>query len=143
MLIHHTFSEVFAFLPSNKDSVSKLVGVALAQCENAGLASLLPQMLPNLIFGKYKSLVRFAPLDRHPTTVNLKEICATLRVCIFRGFALSWTKLIFIQKSGFPGFGKSYTDTKLQMFWDTYTWEILNTSPSAHARLTIGYVKLI
>jgi len=76
-------------------------------------------------------------------TVNLMEICATLRVCIFRGFALSWTELIFVQKSGFSGFGESDIDTNLRMFMNTFTWEVLDSRPSALPRLLILYVKLI
>jgi len=60
--------------------------VALAQCKAAGLASSLPEMLPNIIFGKYASLVQSAPWDRHPYTVNLLQISAILRVRTLCGF---------------------------------------------------------
>jgi len=95
LVIYHTFYTVLAFLSSHKVSVSRIVEVALALCKNARLTS-LPQAMSNIIFGQYESLVRSTPWDRHPITVNLKEIYATLIVCIFRGFALPWTELIFI-----------------------------------------------
>jgi len=74
---------VFAFLPLPEGSVSKLAGSALAQCKAAGLISSLPEALPNIIFGKYESLVRSAPWDRHSNTVDFKQICAALRVRTF------------------------------------------------------------
>jgi len=77
------FSKVFAFLPFPNDSVSKLAGSALAQCNAAGLTSSLPEALPNIIYGKYESLVRSAPWDRHSNTMDFKRICATLRVRTF------------------------------------------------------------
>ena len=80
------FSKVFAFLPSPKDLVLQSVAVALAQCRAAGLTSSLPEMLPTIIFGKYESLVQSAPWDRHPYTVSLKQICATIRVRKFFAF---------------------------------------------------------
>ena len=86
LVICNTFSEVFAFLPSFENPNSKLLGVALAQCMSAGSTSLLPQALPDVIFGKYESLVSSALWDRHPTTVKLKQICAYLRVRTFIGF---------------------------------------------------------
>jgi len=85
LLICYTFSEVFAFLPSHKNSNSKLLGVALVQSMSAGSTS-LPQALPDIIFGKYESLVSSAPWDRHPITVKLKQIYAYLRVRTFIGF---------------------------------------------------------
>jgi len=78
-------------------------------------------MLPNFIFGAYKSLVRFVPWDRDSATVNLKEICATLRVRTFCAPALHWTELIFVQEGWFLGFSESDINTKLQKFWDTFT----------------------
>ena len=100
-------------------------------------------MLPNVIFGEYESLVRSAPWNRHPTTAELKQICANLRVCTFRGLPLPDIKLIFVQESGVLGFGESVIDTKLQMFWDTFTWMILKSHSTAPPRLLIRYVNLI
>jgi len=120
-----------------------LVKGALARCNAAGLTSSLPEMLPNIIFAKYKSLVRSTPLDRQPYTMVLEQICATLRVRTFRGLLLPWTALIFIQDCGFPGFGKSDIDTKVRMFWDIYTWKTLNFRPSSPGLMVVGYVKLI
>jgi len=107
------------------------------------MTSFLPEMLPNIIFGKYKSLVRSAPLDRHSYTMDLMQICATLRVRIFCGLSLPWTELTFIQESGFPGFGESDIDTNLRMFWDTFTWRILDSRPSSPRLTIVKYVKLV
>jgi len=88
LLIHYMFSEVFPFLLSHKNSVSKLLEVALAQCKSAGPTYPLPQTLPDIIFGKYEALVRSAPWDRQPTTMKLKQIYANLRVRVFCGLPL-------------------------------------------------------
>jgi len=116
---------------------------ALARCNAAGLTSSLPEILPNIIFGKYKSLVRSAPLDRQPYTMVLKQICATLRVRTLRGLLLPWTALIFIQESGFPGFGKPDIDTEVRMFWDTFTWKTLDSCPESPGSMVVEYAKLI
>jgi len=116
---------------------------ALARCNAAGLTSSLPEMLPNIIFGKYKSLVRSAPLDRQPYTMVLKQICATLRVRTFCGLLLPWTALIFIQESGFPGFSESDMDNEVRMFWDIFTWKTLDSPPSSPGLAVVKYVKLI
>jgi len=143
LLIHHTHSKVFEFLPSHKDSFSRLVEAALTERKSAALTSLLSQTLPNIIFGEFQSLVQSAPWDRHPITVKLKQIYANLRVSTFHDILLTQTELIFAQESGVPGFGESDLDTKLQMFWDTFTWETLKFSPSTSPRLTIQYANLI
>ena len=57
-------------------------------------------------------------------------------------FALRWTELISNQKHGVLGFGESDIETRLQMFWDTFTWDILSSRPSTPPRLTVLYVKL-
>ena len=87
LLICYTFSEVFAFPPSHENSNSKLLVVALEQCTIAGSTSLFPQTPPDIIFGKYESLVSSAPWDRHPATVKLKQIYAYLRVRTFLGLS--------------------------------------------------------
>jgi len=138
------FSTVFALKYPNQDLVSKLLRVTLARCKAAGFIFRVHlEVLPNIIFGKYESLGRSSPWDRHPTTAVLKQICATLRVRTFHGLALLWTKLILNQEDGFPGFGESDIETRLQMFWDTFTWETLSCRPSAPPRLTVLYVKSI
>jgi len=136
------FSTVFALEKPSENSVSELLGAALAQCNAAGLATFLPDMLPNIIFDKYESLVRSAPCDRHPITVILKQICATLHVRPTRDLSLPWIELISMQDDGFPSFGDSAFSTKLQMFWDTFTWEI-DSYRSTPINLNILYVKLI
>jgi len=72
------------------------VEVALAQCKAAEITFFLPEILPNIIFDKYESFVRSAPWDRHPYAVDLKQICANLRVRTFPGLALPCIELIFI-----------------------------------------------
>jgi len=57
-------------------------------------------------------------------------------------FALRWTELISNQRHGVPGFDESDIETRLQMFWDTFTWDILSSRPSTSPRLTVLYVKL-
>ena len=122
----------------------KRVGVALTQCKAVGLTSSLSKMLPNVIFGKYMSLVQSAPWDRHPYTVNLKQICVTMRVRTFCGLPLPWTELIFIQESGYSGFGESDVDTKLRIFWNTFTWVIPDSRSSSVSSpiLRIRYFRL-
>jgi len=95
-------------------------------------------MLPNIVFGQYKSLVRSAPWERHHATVILKEIGTILRVRILRGLASSWIELILIQKNGVPDFGESEIDAKLQIIWDTFTWDIIDVSPSIPPRWTVS-----
>ena len=90
------FPKIFALTFPRKDLDSEVLEIALARCEAAGLTSLVREILPNIIFGKYESLIRSAPWHRHPYTANLKEICAILRVRIFGGLQLPWTELIFI-----------------------------------------------
>jgi len=51
--------------------------------------------------------------------------------------------LIFIQESDLPGFDEPDVATKLQIFWDTFTWEIVKSRPLPPPRLSIGYFKLI
>lgn len=58
------------------------------------------------------------------------------------GFQLPETELIFIQERGFPGFGELDVDTKLRTFWDTFTWEILDSQTWTDAT-RIAYVKSI
>ena len=134
---------VFALKYPSENSLSEVLAVAFARCESAGLTSLLSETLPNIISGEYESPVRSAPWYRHPTTVKLKQFYATLRVRTFCGPASHWTELMLFQESGFLGFSEPDIDTKLRMFWDTFTWDILNSSPSAPPRLLIQYVKLI
>ena len=85
------FPTAYALKDVSGDSMSNLLGVALARCNAAGLAHLLPDTLPNIVFGKYESLGRSAPWYRHHNTVVLKQICATLRVRTFCGLSLAWT----------------------------------------------------
>lgn len=142
MLHRAVFPIIFVPEYPSENSVSELLGFALARCKAVGLASLLPEELPDVILRGYKAFVRSAPWDRHSTTVILKQICSTLRVRIFRGPALPPTELIFIQESGLSGFSGSDIDTKLQLFWATFSWYILNDHISSQ-RLKIVYVKVI
>jgi len=114
------FPTVFGLKYPSKDSLLEVLVVALARCESAGLTLLLSEMLPNVIFGEYESLVRSAPWDRDPTTVKLKKFCATLRVRTFCILHHTGGANVF-QESGFPGFSESDIDTKLRMFLDTFT----------------------
>ena len=84
-LRHSVFSVVFVDLYSseNLNIVSEFVGIALARCKDYELPPGLYKLLPNIVFGKYESLARSAPWTRHPATVVLKQICATLTVFIF------------------------------------------------------------
>ena len=84
------FSVVFADPYSYKytNSVSDLLTIALVRCQDAGLSPRHYTLLPNIVFGKYESLVRSAPWTRHPATVILKQIYATLTVRIFHPFML-------------------------------------------------------
>jgi len=85
------FPIAYALQDVSGDSISDLLGVALAQCNAAGLAPLLPDTLPNIVFGKYESLGRSAPWYRYHNTTVLKQICAILRVRTFCGLSLPWT----------------------------------------------------
>jgi len=78
---------IFTLKHPSKNSLSKLLGAAFERCRTAGLTTFLPETLPNIIFAKYESLGRSAPWDRHPLTMVLKEICATLKVCPIRGLS--------------------------------------------------------
>jgi len=90
------FPAVYALKGPSGDSISDLLGVALARCNAAGLAPLLSDTLPNIVFGKYESLGRFAPWYRHNNTIVLKQMCKTLRVRTFCGLPLPWTNPTFI-----------------------------------------------
>jgi len=138
-----TILKVWQFHHSSYHSLPMLVKGALARCNAAGLTSSLPETLPDVIFGKYKSLIRSAPLDRQPYTMVLKQICAILRVRTFRSFLLPWTALTLIQESGFPGFGESDIDTKVRTFWDIFTWKTLDSRYSSPGSMVVEYVKLI
>jgi len=96
LLVCCTFSEALAFLPSHKNSVLKLLRVALAECKSAGSTSFLPQTLPDVVFHTFELLARSSPLDRHPATVKLKQIYATLRVRTFLDLSSPLTELRFI-----------------------------------------------
>ena len=137
------FSTVFVVKWHGENAIPGLLRLALARCKATGLTTFLPGALPDIIFGKYESLGRSTPWDRHTTTAILKQICVTLGVRTFCGIVFLSTELIFIQESGFPGFCESDIDIKLQTFWDTFTWEFLKSYPSTPPGLTVLYVKLV
>jgi len=144
--LHHftaVLPKVFALKDLSRNSVSKPLEAALAQCKSFGLSGLLSETLPNIIFGKYESLGRSTPWNRYRLTVILKEIYATLKVCPIHGLPLPRTKLTPIQKNGFPAFDELGIVTKLQMFWDTFTWKYLKSPSLTSLEVTLPYVKLI
>ena len=59
--------------------------------------------------------------------------------------SINLTELIFIQESGYHGFGESGVDTELRIFWNTFTWVILDARSSSASSpvLTIRYLKSI
>ena len=137
-------AKVFTDLHSSEksNSVSELVEIALAHCKDAVLLPEVYKLLPNIIFGKYESLVHSKPWTRHPATVVLKQICATLMVLTLHPVTLRRIALIYFQENGFPSFCESHVNARLKTFSDAYTWEVVPDNQAAPSTLIIRYIKL-
>ena len=63
---------------------------ALQYCAAEGLLGQFSEKLNGVdIIGQYELYVRAAPWKRYPATLVLKQICATLTVCIFHAFSIT------------------------------------------------------
>jgi len=144
-MYHSAFSAVFADLPAPayENPVSELLKITLARCEAAGLSQRLPHILPDIIYGRFRSLMKLAPWKRSPATMVLRQICAILTVSMIHLLIFGGIDLIGFQESGFPGFCDLDIDTVSREVWNSYTWEVYHSEPKTHPRLRMPYVKLI
>jgi len=130
--------------PANffKPELSKL-RKALQYCAAVGLLEQLSEGLNGAdIIGEYELYVRAAPWKRYPTTLVLKEICATLTVRIFYPVGFTSNSANMIQEGGHARFNESDIDARVKAFWDAYTWEVVPHSKiAARSVLDIRYVK--